>query len=95
MKTAVPNSQVARFRRRGGNYPAMQTEFFFGDAFGASIEGPETPLPMGRTHADPLRHAEYLAKQIKRGPVDAETRRATVRALCADLVQSLTGQLPT
>lgn len=39
--------------------------------------------------ADPLRHAQYLALVMRERRIDAATRHATVRALCADLVASL------
>lgn len=91
MKIASPKSPVAHRRRRSNGSFAIQAELFFDEESDASNEMPEQGKLVRRAQIDPLRHAQYLARQMKRHPVDAETRRATVRALCADLVQSLKG----
>lgn len=50
---------------------------------------PEPKRRQVQEPTDPLRHAQYLARKIRESRGDPATRRATVRALCEDLVASL------
>ncbi len=54
-----------------------------------AVAKPARTLREMREPTDPLRHAQYLARTIRDNRIDPTTRVATVRALCADLVASL------